>query len=274
MNFRELTYEAIGRVAKIRIDRPEYRNAISRITIEELDAAFAAACDDDDIGTIVLCAEGPHFSGGHDIGSPAKLQDDQARPFPEGVRGNFHRSWYLYIEHGLRWRSLPKPTIAAVHGKCIWGGWMVATTMDMIFAARDAQFLGSNFQYFSVPWDLGIRKAKEILFEPRFIGAIEARDLGFVNRVYDTYDELIEETMAYAARVAENSIFQLRMTKNFINQAQDIQGYTNHIIAAHTKPGGPGVTGRGAQLGSGERRIAPIDRALRNEGLATGLRAK
>jgi enoyl-CoA hydratase len=269
MDYREIQVENVGRVARVTLARPDYRNPIGRITIEELDHAFGTACEDDDIGVIVLRAEGPHFSGGHDLGTPAKLEDDAKRPFPSGTRGVFERSWYLYMEHGLRWRNLPKPTIAEVHGKCIWGGWMLAATMDMIFASEDAEFLGSNLQYFSMPWDVGIRKAKEILFEPRFISANEARDLGFVNRVFATREELDRETMAYAARVAENSLFQLRMTKHYINQAQDLQGYTNHVVAVHTKPGGGSSSG--AQLKSGERQIAPIDRAKRNQELTKGI---
>lgn len=262
MDYSQITYEVVGRVARVTLMRPEYRNPIGRITIEELDDAFARAVDDEGVRVILLRAEGKDFSAGHDLGTPAKLADDEARPYPTGARGRFQRSWELYIEPGLRWRNLPKPTIAAVQGKCIWGGWMVVTTMDIIFASEDAEFLGSNFQYFSVPWDVGIRKAKEILFEPRFISAQEALFLGFVNRVLPR-DELDREAMAYAERVSMNDSFALRMTKLNINQAQDMQGYSSHIIAAHQKPGEGGGS-QGAQLPSGQRRIAPIDRALEN----------
>lgn len=263
MEYTEILYEKIDRVAKVTLNRPHYRNPIGRITIEEVDHAFADAAEDDGIGAIVLCAKGDHFSAGHDIGTPEKQADDEARPFPTGARGQFHRSWNLYIEHGLRWRNLPKPTIGVIQGKCIWGGWMVATTMDILFAAEDARFLGSNFQYFSVPWDVGIRKAKEILFEPRFITASEAQELGFVNRVFKDQGEALEEAMAYAGRVATNSIFNLRMTKLNVNMAQDMQGYTNHILAAHTKPGG-GAPSTGLRLKSGERRVAPVQQAEEN----------
>ena len=270
MEYTQITYELVGRVARISLNRPRYRNPIGRICIEELDDAFTAAVDDPEVRSIVLRAEGNHFSAGHDLGTPEKIADDEARPYPPGGHGRFERSWELYIDPGLRWRNLPKPTIAAVQGYCIFGGWMVTTAMDVIFAADDAQFLGSKFQYFSVPWDLGIRKAKEIIFEPRFIKAEEAREFGFVNRVVPV-DQLEAEAMAYAARVAENDSFALRYAKLAINQAQDQQGYTNHILAAHSLwPGDSGS--QGAQLPSGKRRIAPIDRAQTNLDLATGLR--
>jgi enoyl-CoA hydratase len=119
-----------------------------------------------------------------------------------------------------------------VHGYCIFGGWMIASAMDLIFAADDAMFLGTNFQYFSPPWDLHPRKVKEIFYESRFIDGAEAVELGFANRAYPA-DRLEAETMAYARRVAENDPFQLRMMKQMVNQAQEAQGFSQHIRGAH-----------------------------------------
>jgi enoyl-CoA hydratase len=115
-----------------------------------------------------------------------------------------------------------------VHGYCIFGGWMVATTMDIVFASEDALFLPSHFQYFSVPWDIGPRKAKEVLFEHRFMTAHEACSQGFVNRVYPR-ETLEEETMAYALRVAEHDPFRIRMAKQSINHMMDAMGYSTEI---------------------------------------------
>lgn len=269
MDYTQIRYEPAGAVAVVTLSRPEYRNPIGRICIEELDHAFDRAVHDSDIRVILLRAEGKDFSGGHDLGTPAKLRDDAERPYPPGVPGVFHRSWELYIERGLRWRNLPKPTVAAIQGKCIWGGWMVATTMDVIFASEDAEFLGSKGQYFNIPWDVGIRKAKEILFEPRFMDAYEALDVGFVNRVFPR-EQLDAETLAYAERIAQNPAWHLRMLKLTINQAQDMQGYTNHIIAAHSTPN-EGRGSQGMQLPSGQRQIAPIARAIQNKDLVRGI---
>ncbi len=105
--------------------------------------------------------------------------------------------------------------------------------MDLIFAAEDAMFLGTNFQYFSIPWDIHHRKAKEILFESRFVDAEEACELGFVNRVVPR-ERLDAEVMEYAAEVARNDPFQLRMIKLAVNGAQDAQGFNQHITAAHS----------------------------------------
>ena len=60
---------------------------------------------------------------------------------------------------------------------------MFAAAMDLVVASDDAMFLPSLLQYFSIPWDVGVRKAKEILYQSRFVKAEEAEKLGFVNMV-------------------------------------------------------------------------------------------
>jgi enoyl-CoA hydratase len=137
----------------------------------------------------------------------------------------------MNIEPTLRWRNVPKPTVAAIQGYCIFAGWMIASACDVIFAADDAMLLPTNFQYFSVPWDLHPRRAKQILFESRFVDAAEAEELGFVNFVVPRAD-LETEALAYAQRVAENDPFQLRMIKLAINQRQDAGGFTGQIYGS------------------------------------------
>ena len=138
----------------------------------------------------------------------------------------------LYVEKSLRWRSLPKPMIAMVHGYCIFGAWIVAASMDLIFASEDAMFLPTHVQYFTAPWDVGPRKAKELLFEHRFMTAREAYENHFVSRIYPR-ERLEDETLAYAGRVAENDPFRLRMTKFSINHMVDAMGYTTEVEAAY-----------------------------------------
>src|SRR5258708_33937561 len=119
----------------------------------------------------------------------------------------------------MRWRNLPKPTIAAVQGYCIFAGWMIASACDVVIAADDALFLPTNFQYFSVPWDLHPRKAKAILFESRLVDAKEAESLNFVSWVVRK-ERLQDEFMEDAGRVAENDPFQLRLVQLATTQAQ------------------------------------------------------
>jgi enoyl-CoA hydratase len=193
--------------------------------LEELDHAIDAAGADRGVRVICLFGAGKHFSAGHDLGSAEEKAHREKYPLEEGARGFFDRTWRLYVDMHLRWRNVPKPMICAVQGYCIFGGWMVASTADIIFAADDALFLGSAFQYFSIPYDIHPRMAKELLFQSRFINAQQARELGLVNRVIAP-DRLVEETLEYAADVAGNDPFDLRTTKLAINQALDAQGFT------------------------------------------------
>jgi len=222
----------VNGVARFTANRPEVRNAQSRRLLEELDHAFAAAAQDRSVKVIVLLGAGDHFSGGHDLGSAEERADRQVRPLEQGLRGRFDHSREHFVDKTLRWRNVPKPTIAAVQGYCIFAGWLVASAMDIIYAADDAMFLGANFQYFSIPWDVHPRKAKELLYESRFVDAAEALSLGVVNRVFPRA-ELREATLEYAERVARNDPFQLRMIKMAVNQMQDGQGFHAHITAAH-----------------------------------------
>lgn len=231
--YQQVLYEKTGRVVRVTMNRPRYRNAQSRILREELDAAFNEAVADDDVRVIILAGAGEHFSSGHDLGTPEELEDAQRRPYPPGMLGDLRRSWEQNVANSLRWRDLPKPTIAQVQGYCIFGGWIVAAAMDLIVAADDAQFLPAHLQYFSIPWDLGVRKAKEILWQARFVTADEALALGFVNQVVPR-QQLDTATMALAERIAGMDPLTARMIKFSVNQAQDAMGFRTAVQAAHS----------------------------------------
>ena len=225
-------YELDGHVAIVTTNRPEALNAQSRKLLEALDEAFDEASSNSSVHVVVLLAEGKQFSAGHDLGSADELADREARPIQPGLRGRFEHSREQYVEKSMRWRNVPKPTIAGVQGYCIFGGWILASAMDIIYAAESARFLASNFQFFTVPWDVHPRLAKELLFESRFIDAEEAQSLHLVNRVVPDAD-LQDSVLEYAHRIAENDPFQLRMMKMAVNHMQDSQGFHAHTSAAH-----------------------------------------
>ena len=261
MTYHEVIYEP-GPVARVIMNRPEYRNAQSRTLLEEIDAAFAEAAADPQVQVIVLSGNGPDFSAGHDLGSPPELADREIRGWADDLVGVYDRQWDTRIVNTMRWRNLPKPTIAMVQGKCIFGGWMVAASMDLIFASDDALFLPSHTQYFSAPWDLGVRKAKEILFQNRFIPAAEALEFGFVNRIYPP-QALERMTLAYAEEVAQHSPMALRQIKFSVNNAQDAQGFTTHINAAfHVYSTGARFGQPDPRMVEGRRQLSPVARAL------------
>jgi len=261
MELHDVLYTVDGEVARVTLNRPQYRNAQSYRLLDELDIALDRAMADDAVKVAIVTGAGNHFSSGHDLGTPESVADRQARGIPESGIG-FYQNFRKYnYDLTLKWRNLPKPTIAMVRGFCIYGGWMIASAMDLVFASPDAQFLAGLVEYFSIPWDLGGRKTKELLFESRFISATEALGLGFVNRVYPA-DELERETMAYARRVAESGHVALRMSKLAVNKAMDMQGYTNFVEAAFADYLVMSSQ-RGVARTEGERRLGGVDLALR-----------
>jgi enoyl-CoA hydratase len=233
MPYKHIRYEVSDKIARITANRPKYRNAQSTVMMTEMDDAFEKANFDPDVRVITMFGEGDHFSAGHDLGTPEETEYRKTEYLIEdGVRGRYNHTREQFVDKTLRWRNVQKPTIAAVQGYCIFGGWIIASAMDIIFAAEDAMFLPTNFQYFSVPWDIHPRKVKEIIFEGRFIDAEEALKLGLVNRIV-TREQLDAEVMEYAAKVAKNDPFQLRMMKMAVNGMQDAQGFNQHITSAH-----------------------------------------
>jgi enoyl-CoA hydratase len=234
------------RVAHIVLNRPEVRNAQSYQMLYELNEAFDAAAQDDSVSVIVLSANGPHFSSGHDL-----RQSDPLLAFEQnsivgtwcgfrcdGAEGRMAIEKELYLGFSERWRNIPKPTIAAVHGKVVAGGLMLAWPCDLIVASEDAEFLDNTVdmgipgaEFFAHPWEVGFRKAKEWLFTATFMTAVEAKSYGMVNHIVPRH-ELLDFTFALADRIAAKPLFALKLAKESVNQAQDAQGRREAMQAA------------------------------------------
>ncbi len=261
MTFHDIGYAAKDGVGVITLDRPAYRNAQGYQMLDEIDAAFDLARTDELVRVVVVRGSAGVFSTGHDLGTPEGMEYRAALGAKPGIQ-TYDQFKKYNLDLLLKWRNFPKPTIAMVEGYCIYAGWMLAAAMDVVFAADDAQFLGGFVEYNSIPWDIGVRRAKELCFESRFITAEEAARYGFVNRVLSPSD-LERETMAWARRVAENSPEALRMAKIQMNKAQDAQGFSQAVedslgdyCAMMWMPGS-------AMRMEGERRLLTVDLAVR-----------
>lgn len=261
MDFHDILYTTDGPIGVITLNRPGYRNAQGYRMLDEIDQAFEQAMRDETVRVVVVRGAGGVFSTGHDLGTPEDIEYRRSLGLKQGIR--LYDQFKRYnLDLLLRWRNLPKPTIAMVEGYCIYAGWMLAAAMDVVFAAEDAEFLAGFVEYMSIPWDIGVRRAKELCFESRFITAAEARDYGFVNRVLPAA-ELQRETFAWARRVAENSPEALRFAKIQMNKAQDAQGFTQALEdslgdyqAMMYLPGMP-------HRMEGQRRLHTVDLAIR-----------
>ena len=227
MTFQEIIYGADGGIGVITLNRPAYRNAQGYRMLDEIDAAFDLARADEAVRVVVVRGAGGVFSTGHDLGTEEGMEYRRALGAKPGIQ-TYDQFKRYNLDLLLKWRNFEKPTVAMVEGYCIYAGWMLAAAMDVVFAAEDAEFLAGMVEYMSIPWDIGVRRAKELIFESRFISAAEAAQYGLVNRVLPKAD-LERETMGWAARVAQNSPEVLRMGKLSMNKAQDAQGFSNAV---------------------------------------------
>jgi enoyl-CoA hydratase len=261
MTFHDILYAADDGVGVITLNRPAYRNAQSYRMLDEIDDAFELARADEDVRVVLVRGSGGVFSTGHDLGTPEGMAYRQALGAKPGIQ-TYDQFKKYNLDLLLKWRNFPKPTVAMVEGYCIYAGWMLAAAMDVVFAAETAEFLGGFVEYNTIPWDIGVRRAKELLFESRFITAEEAAHYGLVNRVLAPAD-LERETFAWARRVAENSPEALRMAKIQMNKAQDAQGFTNAVEDSlgdyQAMMHMPGLQMRL----EGERRLATVDLAVK-----------
>jgi enoyl-CoA hydratase len=276
-----VTYERRGTVAMVTLNRAEYRNAQNSKMTYALDAAFSRAVDDDEVKVIVLSGNGKHFCAGHDIGTPGRDVDQSFdrraviwwdHTDKEGGDLRFARESEVYLGMCRRWREIPKPTIAMVHGACIAGGLMLAWSCDFIVASEDAFFSDPvvkmgipGVEYFAHPWVMNPRAAKEFLFTGDRFTAQRAHQLGMVNHVVPRA-ELEDTTMAIAERISAMPRFGLALTKKAVNQAEDLQGMRagmdsvfglHHFAHAHN-----------AEVGKDS--LAGMDaRSMRNAGTST-----
>lgn len=243
------TYERIrcdrpaSGVARVSLARPEKRNAQDRQMLYELDDAFGTCMRDDSVKVVVLAADGDHFSSGHDLGE--RTPTDAFPPvtgaggFTEpGPHGHMALEQEIYLGLCWRWRNLPKPTIVQVQGKVIAGGLMLVWPFDLVVASHDASFsdpvvaFGVNgHEYFVHTWELGHRKAKEMLFRGNALSAEECHRLGMVNHVVPR-EELDDFTVELAVEIASRPAMGLKLAKLAVNQSLDAQGQWTALQAA------------------------------------------
>ncbi len=227
-----LLVEDAGPVRVLTLNRPRSLNALNATLMDALMAALDEAAEDDAVSVLVLRGAGRAFCAGYDLKEDAEagVQDSAA--------------WYAELrrstEQMLRILDHPKPVIASVHSYCLAGGTDLMLACDLAVAADDAYFgyvdirFGSGVVSMFLPWVVGVRKAKELLFtgEDR-IPAEEALRIGLVNRVVPR-DELGSATLALAEEIAKNEPFVVQTTKRALNRVWDVAGF-RAAMAANTE---------------------------------------
>ncbi|WP_455288636.1 enoyl-CoA hydratase [Cupriavidus necator] len=242
----EVLYQVADGIATVTMNRPQYHNAQNSKMTYALDEAYRRAASDDAVKVIVLRGAGKHFSAGHDIGTPGRdigesferaslWYDHVGKPGGEFL---YAREQEVYLGMCRRWRDLPKPTIAMVHGACIAGGLMLAWVCDLIVASEDAFFADPvvrmgipGVEYFAHAYELHPRIAKEFLFLGERMDAARAERMGMVNRVVPR-DGLEDAVYGMAAKIAQMPRLGLVLTKQAVNHVEELQGKRAAMEAA------------------------------------------
>jgi enoyl-CoA hydratase/carnithine racemase len=230
MSAELVRYAVDGHVGIVTINRPDKLNAITvelkHLLIERLLAADA----DSATSVVVLRAEGRAFSAGYDI-SP--------NPARAARRGNA-LAWHGSLTDDIRLEMTPwemrKPVIASVQGHCLGGGCELMMLCDLAIAADDAMFGEPEIRFSNVgpglvmPFVIGLRRARELLYSGDPIDAKTALQYGMVNRVVPRA-ELQAATLKWARRLALISPEALMGTKLATRRGAEAAGFRNAMLA-------------------------------------------
>ncbi len=231
MAYEFIKYDATDGVATITLDRPDKLNAMHRPMRDEICTAADAAEIDDGVAVILIKAEGRAFCSGYDVSPDAAetgwVLDEDAFQMHKRYQETYSAHW---VEH--LWRN-QKPVVASVHGYCIAGGLDLADSCDLIIAADNTEFglpesrFGAVLMAF-LPWTLGMRKTKELIFTSENISAEQACELGMVNKVVP-FDDLAAETDKMVTTIAKIPAETLYFGKLAVNRSFEISGVLSAV---------------------------------------------
>jgi len=188
-------------VARITLNRPEKRNALSLEVMGEVTEALRSAASDPEIRAIVMGGAGPAFSAGHDLGEMVGRD-----------LGFYQRLFDACTVMMEEMHKVPQPVIARVHGAAYAAGCQLVAACDLVVAAEGTRFATPGVKiglFCSTPMvpisrAVGRKRALELLLTGEPIDAATAADWGLVNRVV-LADDLEAEVERLVAAIARSS---------------------------------------------------------------------
>jgi enoyl-CoA hydratase/carnithine racemase len=204
-----------GPLAVLTLNRPKIRNTLSEAMLHALANELAAIAENRRLRAVVLTANGPAFSGGHDLKELNARRSD-----PDRGRAYFQQIMLACSAMMQQIVRLPQPVIAAVQGTATAAGCQLVASCDLAVASADAKFgvSGINAGLFCstpmVPLSRNVahKHAMEMLLTGELISAQDAHRIGLVNRVVAAGNEL-EEALTLARTIAGKSAQVVRLGK-------------------------------------------------------------
>jgi enoyl-CoA hydratase/carnithine racemase len=208
--FDLLALETGAPIARLVLDRPERRNALSLALMREMLIALDEVANDARSRVLVIEGRGPAFSAGHDLGEIVAERDATA----------YEELFATCVDLMTRLHTIPQPVIAKVHGVATAAGCQLVAACDLAIASDDARFAtpGVNIGLFcSTPMvpisrTIGRKRVLEMLFTGDMIDATTAAEWGLVNRIVPA-DQLEPAVVELASRIAQSSATVLALGK-------------------------------------------------------------
>ncbi len=220
----DVIVERHDRVMLVRFNRPERMNAMGGTLLADLHDAIEEGTRDDAIGAFVVTGEGRAWCAGADLQAAGERRDQGAvstrRSSQLDTMGPGRTILAIY--------KSGKPMIAAVNGAAVGGGFGLCSAFDIRIAGDQARFgtifikraLASDYGLsWFLPRMVGPERAAELFYTGRIVGAEEALELGIVSRVVP-HDQLVEESLAFAAEVANQPPTALALTRRMLQHSQ------------------------------------------------------
>lgn len=227
----EVTLRLDGRIARLTINQPARRNAMTEAMWEQLDAHLSDLRDSP-ARALILSGSGEHFCAGADIN---ELREQLAKP--TRLRANSER--IQIVQQALA--ALPIPSLAAIRGACVGGGVGLALCCDLRLATPDARFaltptrLGLHYSLIDsrrLAGVIGLARARQMLLTADLIDAAEAARWGLVTELHPDADALEAAALACAQSWAQSSPAALKQTKRVLAQLDGSQSCTEAELKA------------------------------------------
>jgi enoyl-CoA hydratase len=218
-----------GGISVVRFNRPERLNALTRETVDRLNAVLDGIAADDGTRAVILTGTGRAFCAGQDV----RAADARNRTAPSSLTERLY--WQeRFAGVAERLHAMPQLVIAAVNGPCVGAGMAIALASDMRIVARSARFLnaairlgltaGETGMSYMLPRLIGAARAFEILMTGRAVEADEAERIGLAVRMVADED-LMAAAEALARQVLANSPFATRHTKRVVWENLDAPSF-------------------------------------------------
>ncbi|MBS4023948.1 MAG: enoyl-CoA hydratase [Dethiobacter sp.] len=236
MHGKYVLYEVQDNVATIALNRPEAMNALSSNLSAEFISAVEAAMSDDEVRVIVLTGKGRAFCAGGDV-----------KAFTQQITvAERHDGMLKLARLVLKLAESPKPVISAVNGDAIGAGLGIALAADLVVSAESARFsvpflriglVGDAGLNYLLPRQVGLARAKQMMFTGEMLSAEEALKIGLVSKVLPDSElaEYVYKTAAeFAGKPPRAYAAMKRLLNNSLNmtlpEALDCEASTQTVL--------------------------------------------